>query len=221
MIKKYLNLLFANKWIKYIILFMVFILIIFVLPFILNSLILMPKQFEIVGNGKDWLIFWATFFSAIASSIMAIITWLTLKQNNNQLTELKRQWEEDHTANLFISIIKGVDGYYLNFENISNCVAKNITFTISREFIDKCTIPSLKELLENNGKENFNILPKSSKRFYLSTLKDNDSLYIFQNPGTKNKVESRDKKISILMEYKLIFKMLMRIMKIRKISLFL
>ena len=76
-------------------------------PLLLNYLVTRNSVFDykVAGKPSDWIIFWVTYLSSIASLAMVVITWWTLKQNKiqsnlilqqntNQLKELKRQWKE-------------------------------------------------------------------------------------------------------------------------------
>jgi len=110
----------------------IFIIIIGViaLPLIINWLILRPRKFDIVGEGKDWLMFWSSFLSAIASFAMAFITWKTLKQNKEQLDELKNQWKEDHLPDISASLVKSDNCGYIRLFNISNVQINRLTIKI-------------------------------------------------------------------------------------------
>lgn len=79
-------------------------------PFLLNLLLLIKINFPIVGKPEDWLLFWATYLSAMASMGMIALTAISLfynnralKQNKEQLMEMKRQWEEEHKPNISVS----------------------------------------------------------------------------------------------------------------------
>ena len=83
------------------ILFILFWLLVF--PYILNKLILIDSYWNIVGGPKEWLAFWPSYLSAFASAVMIAYTAMTLKNNKEQLDELKRQWEEEHKPNVSVS----------------------------------------------------------------------------------------------------------------------
>lgn len=82
-------------------LFILFWLLVF--PYILNKLILIDSYWNIVGGPKEWLAFWPSYLSALASAVMIAYTAMTLKNNKEQLDELKRQWEEEHKPNVSVS----------------------------------------------------------------------------------------------------------------------
>lgn len=106
------------------------ILIILAVPILLNFIVLIPAFLPIAGSGVDWLMFWGTYISAIASFAMVFITWRTLQQNKEQLNELKRQWEEQNQPKVFCSLEKSSADIVLILENISNCAAINISVFI-------------------------------------------------------------------------------------------
>lgn len=47
--------------------------VILALPFLINCLILKPtpSQFEVVGDGQTWLMFWGSYLGAIISAVVA------------------------------------------------------------------------------------------------------------------------------------------------------
>ena len=52
----------------------IFIAAIVLIPILLNWLIQWPSFFEFVGKDTDWLMFWVTYISAIASFAMVFIS---------------------------------------------------------------------------------------------------------------------------------------------------
>ena len=153
------------------------ILIAIAIPFVLNSLILLPSIWPIVGGQNAdviWLSFWATYLGAVASFAMVYWTWRTLKQNKEQLDEMKRQWDAEHTPVIDIIPVYLVSEslVVLEVRNISRSYAKNIQFRIDPQYIDQ--IPCLSN--RKNGLKNFynticehpfSLLPNERKYFYL------------------------------------------------------
>lgn len=144
----------------------VFIVVICVIPYTINCLILKQTQFDIVGDGTHWLSFWASYLAAIASFAMVFITWLTLKkskeqndailkQNEDQLKEMKRQWEEDHRPKIEAYLIKGstiADKREIEFVNIGASPAEDFIFHLDSQFIDGAPIEEkAKEALRKLG----------------------------------------------------------------------
>lgn len=54
------------------------------IPYLLNHFIQQPQQFSIVGDGKDWLMFWATWLSATATFAMIGVTLYVLRKQLHQ-----------------------------------------------------------------------------------------------------------------------------------------
>lgn len=65
----------------------VFILVI-TMPLALNRLILKERQFDVVGEDRDWLQFWPVYLNAIGTLAMAITTFYTLKANQKQMADM-------------------------------------------------------------------------------------------------------------------------------------
>ena len=114
-----------------IIILLCFILI--AIPIALNHIIQQPALFSVIGEPKDWLMFWATYLGAAASFVMIVYTGVTLKHNKAQLDELKRQWEEDHKPEISVHFF-GYDQYfYIRIQNISKVIVSNISITITQD----------------------------------------------------------------------------------------
>lgn len=108
----------------------VFSAVIILIPIALNWFIRMPAHFKFVGNDTDWLMFWVSYISAIASFAMVFITWFTLKQNREQITELKKQWKEQNTPKVFCSLEKDNGSLFLVLSNPTPNVATNVHVNI-------------------------------------------------------------------------------------------
>lgn len=78
----------------------------------------------------------ATILGTIATTAMVILTYRTLKANKEQLEELKKQWDEEHKANIVYSILFDNINLFLKVENIGKQTAKNLQIEINDEFID-------------------------------------------------------------------------------------
>ena len=78
----------------------------------------------------DWVA-----IGAIASFVMVIVTYVTLRQNKMQLNELRRQWEEQNRPEIVfkIKVVKSI--VRLEISNIGNSVASNIEFYFNEEFL--------------------------------------------------------------------------------------
>lgn len=117
-----------NLWI----LFVIFVILI---PIGINIIVGMktPFNFPIVGASKDWLMFWATYSSAVASFMMVWYTSKTLKQNDKQLEVIKKQWETEHTPEIFATLIRSKDKGFIRIMNVSNVSIKNLKIEITQD----------------------------------------------------------------------------------------
>lgn len=108
----------------------IFIAAVVLIPILLNWVIRWRSFFKFVGKDTDWLGFWVTYISAIASFAMVFITWFTLKQNREQITELKKQWKEQNTPKVFCSLEKDNGSLFLVLSNPTPNVATNVHVNI-------------------------------------------------------------------------------------------
>lgn len=117
-----------NVWI----LFVIFVILI---PIGINIIVGMktPFNFPVVGGSKDWLMFWATYSSAVASFMMVWYTSKTLKQNDKQLEVIKKQWEAEHTPEIFATLIRSKDKGFIRIINVSNISIKNLIIEITQD----------------------------------------------------------------------------------------
>lgn len=84
-----------------------------VFPILLNMLLAIPTPVKIplAGNASDWLLFWATYITALASFAMVIAAYETL-------TESRKQWKADHSAHIGVTAFQ--DKYHQVFIRIIN-----------------------------------------------------------------------------------------------------
>lgn len=164
---------------------LLYLLVLFVLliPFGIDILIGLPKNwlpFPIVGSTENWLSFWASYLSAAATFIMVIYTSWTLKQNNEQLKEIKRQWKEEHRARLLFSIDCKQGLYVLKISNVGPEPAYNIKLKFSDSFINALMANAIKEVYKKLHEKAFSIEGKSSKYFYISPQYGNASVTFYR-----------------------------------------
>lgn len=144
-------------------LFILFWLLVF--PYILNKLILFDSYWNIVGGPKEWLAFWPSYLSALASAVMIAYTAMTLKNNKEQLDELKRQWAEEHKPNVSVSF--NITNSIGAFRIVNTSVVEVKEMSIIAEFyhdgqkVENATFPELRTLkinIEPKGIRNVRIL---------------------------------------------------------------
>lgn len=102
-----------------------------VFPILLNMLLAIPTPVKIplAGNASDWLLFWATYITALASFAMVIAAYETLKDN-------RKQWEIAHTAH--ISLTAYQDKFHQVFVRICNTSSVGVII----QSIQVCPEPS-------------------------------------------------------------------------------
>ena len=160
-------------------LFILFWLLVF--PYILNKLILTESYWAIVGGPKEWLAFWPSYLSALASAVMIAYTAMTLKNNKGQLDELKRQWEEEHKPNVSVSFCQLGKVAYLRIVNTSIVEVRNLQikgkFFVGEEeskFFNMEILERFKIDIEPNGIRNVvlhnNIEPLTDNFYFILKL---------------------------------------------------
>lgn len=107
--------------------------IIVAFPFFLNFLVLLNIGCPVAGNPATWIAFWPSYLSAIASFGMIALTSMalfynnkTLANNKEQLNEMKRQWDEEHSPNVSVSFSRLGNVAYLRLINTSHVEIKNL-----------------------------------------------------------------------------------------------
>lgn len=147
------------------------VILVFMVPLGINVLVGLPQDwlpFPVVGNGESWMSFWASYLCAAATFIMVIYTSWTLKQNSEQLEEIKRQWKEEHRARLVFSIAFEQGLYVLKIANVGMEPAYNIKLKFSDVFIDSLLADATKEIYRRLNEKSFFIEGKGAKYFYIS-----------------------------------------------------
>jgi hypothetical protein len=111
--------------------FIIVFLVILAIPIILNFVIQLPAIFPVVGEPVNWLMFWATYLGAATSFLMIVYTALTLKQNKEQLDELKRQWNEVHQPAIFAYMMSHESYFYICIKNTSIVPLRDVKISIT------------------------------------------------------------------------------------------
>ncbi len=147
------------------------------LPIIFDLWAKQITKYTIIKDNSAWISSLITYIGAIASFGMIIITWITLKtskrqndailrQNNDQLNELKKQWEQEQRPNIiFYTQYIGYGSYFLIMKNVGKSIANNIIFSIDETFLDCITDSTTKDYLNKIGKEPIQLFPQQYKKF--------------------------------------------------------
>ena len=151
-----------GNWLKKYMWFIVISVLLLLLPLLINLCYLWESSYNVLHAPSAWTTFWATYLAAIGSFTMVFMTWLTIKQNNAilkqneiQLQEMKRQWEEDHRPKIEAYLIKGstiADKREIEFVNIGASPAEDFIFHLDSQFIDGAPIEeNIKDALRKLG----------------------------------------------------------------------
>lgn len=174
-----------NKWYIGILCVVIFITLPILLNFILLISSFVPEQW-IIGTPKDWLAFWSVYLGAAGTLLMAYAAFRTIrqndaivnqnkiliKQNSNQLTELKRQWEEDHRPLINLSIIIYRQSFYIKIKNIGKENATDIKISFNKDFIERLPKEKFKEMYMNVEKRPFIIESGEAKYLFIGFCED-------------------------------------------------
>ena len=93
------------------------------LPFGLNYIINIDCGFAVIGEPKDWLIFWGTYISSIASAVMVFLTYVIIKQN-----------DEIRQGKVVCSLIFYKHSYFLQISNVGNSQTYDIEIYSNNDF---------------------------------------------------------------------------------------
>lgn len=88
---------------------------------------------SVIGENSDTLdfySFWIDVLGTIASFSMVFITAISINLNEKQLTELKRQWEIEHTPYLSCQLTAKKDHFLLRVINTSKVTADKVRVSI-------------------------------------------------------------------------------------------
>lgn len=145
----------TKQLLLYLLILIGFIVLLVGIPILLNFLLSRNNpipELPVIGDSKDWLTFWGAYIGAIASFLMVLVAYLTLKNNSTQLAELKRQWDEKNTPVLScaLSVQDGV--LVVEIVNSSDIHAKNV----------KCTIENHSQIIKDDFSKLNNALDKMS-----------------------------------------------------------
>lgn len=120
------------------------------MPIILNFSLQLPSIVKVIGDAQTWLSFWASFIGAIASFAMIAITYHSLQQNQSQLDEIKRQWEEEHRPFLSCRVIVYKKAFFLQIYNPSKFDAQNVSIVFGEDLLNNID-PKYKNLYINTS----------------------------------------------------------------------
>ena len=129
----------------------VIVLFLTALPFGLNYVINIDCGFSVIGEPKDWLIFWGTYISSIASAVMVFLTYIIIKQN-----------DEIRQGRVVCSLIFYNQFYLLQISNVGNSQAYDIEINSNEDFNMKLNKLSRIHFTKVQNRK-FSLTPNESK----------------------------------------------------------
>ena len=119
------------KWLKKIWWILITVFVLLILPLFINYCYSWNTNCFILHPPSGWTTFWATYLAAIASFVMVFITWQTLRQNKEQLEEMKRQWKEQNTPKISCTLEKDSEWVLVELCNTSPVPAHKVHVRIT------------------------------------------------------------------------------------------
>ena len=106
--------------------------------------------------------------TAISTFLLAIITFVTVRQNRSQLKEMKRQWEIEQSPDLDIAIVSlpyrmPEESLAIEIRNFGKGIADNIKLSLDKDFVNSFPIKSVREMALRIEKSEYRVLPGESK----------------------------------------------------------
>ncbi len=163
------------------------------LPFILNFVLTTPSPIPEkwrLGKPEDWLNFWAIYVGSLCTFLMSLIAYKTLKQNEKlveqndlQLKEIKRQWEEQNSVKLSCSLAVRSSELLIEITNTSPVPAHNVKVVLENNTTE-IDDDLFQDLCENLNNMRFEIIPFEKKQIPIRGIQP----YIDGNYGGTLKV---------------------------------
>ena len=130
---------------------------------------------EIFTNIVTSSTFW-TAASAIATAIMAWLTYETIQNSKEQVETMKRQWEKENRAYLeilpvFMPFTRKEGDLAIEIRNIGNKTAFDISISIEKNFRNGFPIDSIKQKIDKICNEKYRILPNGTKTLVISSVR--------------------------------------------------
>lgn len=160
-----------------------FVILLLAVPILLNFVLMIPSPLSkwIIGSPNDWLSFWGNYIGAIGTFVMAVIAFVTIKQNDqlveqnkDQLDELKRQWKEQNSPKLSCSLGINRNSVFLEIKNISSVSAHNVTISIETNMQNN-DIYDFEEWCTRLNSMTFEIPPLGKKQITINGIEPSKS----------------------------------------------
>ena len=128
-------------------------------PVIFNFVFLLPSclpQRWLIGDPGYWHTFWPTYIGAFGTLLMAIMTYKTLKQNDQLI-------KEQNTPRLSCSLSVGKDCLYIEIKNTASVPAHNAKVSLTNNTTNE-KIYDFDSLCNHLSQMSFDISPFETKQ---------------------------------------------------------
>ena len=128
-------------------------------PIIFNFVFLLPSclpQRWLIGNPEYWHAFWPIYIGAFGTLLMAIMTYKTLKQNDQLI-------KEQNTPSLSCSLSVGKDCLYIEIKNTTSVPAHNVKVSLTNNATNE-KIYDFDSLCNHLSQMSFDISPFETKQ---------------------------------------------------------
>lgn len=129
-------------------------------------LFILYKELDL--NIIDW-----TAVSSVASLLMVIATFIALWQSRKQISEMKRQWNEERKARLVLNFISYHDWVVLQITNIGKEPAYNIKANFNSDFLNRIFIEKYREEIVSHQNQTFYLEPKGCYNILITSVNRN------------------------------------------------
>jgi len=117
-----------------------------------------------------------TAISAIATAIMAVVAFFTLRQNRKQLEVMKQQWFEDRKPIVEAALINPPycfrePSLAIELANIGKTVAEDITITLEEDFIKSYCNKSIENQIRQICSQKYHLAPNERTFLTICAIK--------------------------------------------------
>lgn len=145
---------------------------------------------------------WFAAISAIATAVMAFLTYRSIRYGKEQLAEMKAQWEEEKRPYLELFPVAPPfthkDGSLaIEVKNIGKSTATNVFIEIEDSFIEGFNNDLVKKQIISVCSQKYRILPGDSKFITLCSVKNApDGVVLLGNKVSQKEIDSIRKYLS-------------------------
>lgn len=117
-----------------------------IIPITLNYCLNINIGTTIIGNPKDWLMFWGSYIGGFASFVMLYVAWRTLRESKSANRPI-----------INIKLIRRYSMLYLEIKNDGKSPASKIKIKFDDDFISNIKLTAIKRHLESIEEQEFRL----------------------------------------------------------------